>query len=538
MPIAPPAAPVVPAIAPVDAQLTAVTEGMAAVEATEVEVDEVPEVERRLDEKEDDEEIDLTSMADALHSMTILRFDDPRLALPPSLIKGLYEMNFTKPSKIQAISLPKIWANYNLLAQSHNGSGKTACIVLGMLRIVQAGVKKPQALCMCPTREIAKQIAEETHKMGKYMLEETGMTVKCILKEEKYEKGATMPDQIVIGTPREICTLISLRVLDTAAIKVFVLDKADEMLTARHGNKHGNKHGKNTKHIRKLMPRELQSLFFCATWKEETVKFANSLRGSGPSWAAVAIKRHHFFMPQVKQYYLRCNGFKEKEEMLGELLAGFDAGQIIVFVNTRDSVDSLTRMLMASGNSVSSLHLRMEERARDKALKDFHDATSKIMIATRLSIEDVPAVTLVIQYDMPVMHGGMFDPETYLRRVGFTGRFGRKGVALNLIEDEKEMRVLNAIYNELKTKILQIQEIPKTTDPEAMLALLTASERSPMARWRMVSRVIGPLMLAWRRAAERAYAPGGAGFDACHQEFAALAARDSKIEFAYPISNS
>ena len=229
--------------------------------------------------------------------------------LPPSLIKGLYEMNFTKPSKIQAISLPKIWANRNLLAQSHNGTGKTACFVLGMLRIADARVKKPQALCICPTRELAKQIAEETHKMGKFMLQESGMTVKCILKEEKYDKGgAKMPDQIVIGTPGKIWTLISLRVLETAAIKVFVLDEADEMLTAGHGD--------NTKRIHKVLPRQLQTLFFSATWKDETVKFANSLKGSGPS-AQVTIKRKHIFNDQVKQYYLECDGFKEKEERLG-----------------------------------------------------------------------------------------------------------------------------------------------------------------------------------------------------------------------------
>jgi ATP-dependent RNA helicase DDX19/DBP5 len=468
MPTALPAAPAVTAIAPVEAQLAAVTEGMAAVEATEVEVDEVPEVERRLNEKEDDEVIDGTSQTDALHSVTIAKFDDPKLGLPESLIKGLYEMNFTKPSKIQAISLPKIWANRNLLAQSHNGTGKTACFVLGMLRIADARVKKPQALCICPTRELAKQIAEETHRMGKYMLLESGMTVKCILKEERYEKGATMPDQIVIGTPGKIWTLISLRVLDTAAIKVFVLDEADEMLTAGHGD--------NTKRIRKVMPKQLQTLFFSATWKEETVKFANSLKGSGgeASWAQVTIKRQHIFNDQVKQYYLECNGFKEKEERLGELLSLIDAGQIIVFVNTRDSVESLTRRLTADGHSVSSIHGKMEERARDKALKDFHDAASKILIATNVLSRgiDVPAVTLVVQYDMPVMFGGMYDPECFLHRVGRTGRFGRKGVALNLIENKKELRVLNDIQDYYERRA-QIQEIPPTTDPEAMLALLT-----------------------------------------------------------------
>merc|ERR1719375_931311 len=145
-----------------------------------------------LSEKASDEVIDGTSQSDALHAVTVDRFDSPNLALPPSLLKGLNEMNFTRPSRIQAISLPKIWAGRNLLAQSHNGTGKTACFVLGMLRAVSSEAK-PQALCLCPTRELAKQISEETAKMGKHHLAEAGLSIKTILREERYSKGDSMP---------------------------------------------------------------------------------------------------------------------------------------------------------------------------------------------------------------------------------------------------------------------------------------------------------------------------------------------------------
>merc|ERR1711988_1581274 len=121
----------------------------------------------------EDEVIDGTSPTDALHSVTIDKFDSPTLMLPPSLLKGLYEMNFVRPSRIQAIALPKIWAGRNLLAQSHNGTGKTACFVLGMLRAVNNN-PTPQALCLCPTRELAKQISNEVSKMGKHHLGEAG----------------------------------------------------------------------------------------------------------------------------------------------------------------------------------------------------------------------------------------------------------------------------------------------------------------------------------------------------------------------------
>merc|ERR1711908_31178 len=116
-------------------------------------------------------------------------------------------MNFVRPSQIQAISLPKIWAGRNLLAQSHNGTGKTACFVLGMLRAVSSE-HTPQALCLCPTRELAKQIATEVSKMGKYHMVEAGMSIKTILREERYQKGDKLSEQIFVGTPGKVWTLI------------------------------------------------------------------------------------------------------------------------------------------------------------------------------------------------------------------------------------------------------------------------------------------------------------------------------------------
>jgi len=465
-----PAAPTPPPPTPPassSAAVDAITEGMANAEPVEVEVDE-PE-QQRLDEKEDDEVIDGTSQTDALHSVTINKFDDPQLELPKSLLQGLYEMNFVRPSRIQAISLPKIWNGRNLLAQSHNGTGKTACFVLGMLRKCDPALAKPQALCLCPTRELGVQISTEVMKMGKYLLQETGMTVKCILREERWERGATMKDQIVIGTAGKVSSLIGIKVLDTSAIKVFVLDEADEMLMTSQGD--------NTKRIRKMLRApNLQTLFFSATWKEETVKFARTLQGMGgdAAWATVTIKRKYIFNDQVKQLYLRCDGKKDKEDRLGDLLGIVDAGQVIIFVLTREAVDALTKKLSENGHTVSSLHGRMEEKNRDKVLKDFHAGVSRILITTNVLSRgiDVPAVTLVIQYDMPVMKGGMPDPETYLHRVGRTGRFGRKGIALNMIADDKEMKVLKAIelYYD---RVGLIKDIPKTIEPEAMADLLT-----------------------------------------------------------------
>ena len=175
--------------------------------------------------------------------------------------------------------------------------------------------------------------------------------------------------------------------------------------------------------------------------------------------------------------YYRCNGKKEKEARLADILNTVTVGQVIIFVHTREAVDSLSKVLTENGHSVSSLHGRMEEKGRDKVLEDFRASASRFLITTNVLSRgiDVPAVTLVIQYDMPVKKGGVYDPETYLHRVGRTGRFGKKGVALNLIHDNKELQVLKQIetYFQRPNFVQEIDPASVEGDPEAFEKLLT-----------------------------------------------------------------
>jgi len=422
-----------------------------------------------LREQDTDVVIDKTDKADPLYARTCSSFDDERLELPAPLLKGLNEMKFIRPSKIQAASLPKIWAGRNLLAQSHNGTGKTACFVLGMLKVASAE-KTPQALCICPTRELAQQIGTEVLKMGKYMVQEAGVRIKVILREERWERGATMKEQVIVGTPGKVWTLINMRVMETAKIRVFVLDEADEML-ALGGL------GDQSKRIRQKLPKGVQTLFFSATWTEPVIKFAKQLSAiSQHDWSQIEVQRDHIFNDQVRQMYYRANGMKEKEARLTEILNTVTVGQCIIFVHTREAVDKLAKLLADNGHMVSSLHGRMESTGRDKVLEDFRAGTTRFLITTNVLSRgiDVPAVTLVIQFDMPVKKGGTYDPETYLHRVGRTGRFGRPGAALNMIHDEAEMKVLKQIET-YYSRVGLIKEIPADTGPEEFEALLKAT---------------------------------------------------------------
>mmetsp|Transcript_7118 Transcript_7118/g.18235 ORF Transcript_7118/g.18235 Transcript_7118/m.18235 type:complete len:462 (-) Transcript_7118:164-1549(-) len=420
-----------------------------------------------LREKESDQVIDKSDRKDALFAVSITSFEDPELGLDPLVLKGLYEMKFSRPSKIQAASLPKITMGRNLLAQAHNGTGKTCCFVLGMLRFVSPE-PVPQALCVCPTRELAKQIEEEVLKMGKYLILEKGLKIKCILREERWEKGERLTDQIVIGTPGKIVSLLNLRVLDPASIRMFVLDEADEMLML-------GGLGDQSKRIRSRLRKDVQTLFFSATYTEPVKRLATQLSMDNP-WSQIEVKREHIFNDQVAQYFYRTNGVTEKLERLTEILSVVNVGQCIIFVHLRDTVDQLKNTLTANGHPVSALHGRMESAARDKVLVEFRGSVTRFLVTTNVLSRgiDVPAVTLVINYDMPVRKGGTSDPDTYLHRVGRTGRFGRKGSALNMIHDDKEMLVLQQIEAYFDRKGM-IKEIPPDTDGEEFEKILNVS---------------------------------------------------------------
>ena len=162
-----------------------------------------------------------------MHSVTVTSFNDPKLALPENLLEALYEMKFVRPSKIQAAALPRSGRGQPAGA-SHNGTGKTACFVLGMLKV--ASEEKGAGALLDADARARKQIEDEIRKMGKYLIESGSVAVKCILREERYEKGFKMEQQIICGTAGKVWTLIQMRVIETSKIRVFVLDEADEML--------------------------------------------------------------------------------------------------------------------------------------------------------------------------------------------------------------------------------------------------------------------------------------------------------------------
>ncbi|XLR55344.1 hypothetical protein S83_006016 [Arachis hypogaea] len=428
----------------------------------ELSIDENKKPPKLLDDPEDSN-IQAVTSGDTPYT-SAATFED--LNLSAELLRGLYvEMRFQKPSKIQAISLPMILnpPHRDLIAQAHNGSGKTTCFVLGMLSRVDPSVQAPQALCICPTRELAIQNTEVLRKMGKH----TGISSECAVPTDSrdslpIQKREPIKAQVVIGTPGTIKKWISFKKLGVTRLKILVFDEADQML-AEDGFKDDSL--RIMKEIEKFNS-SCQVLLFSATFNDIVKNFVE--RTVKKDHNKLFVKKEELSLDAVKQYKVRCPDELSKIEVIKDYIfeLGENVGQTIIFVRTRQSAKMLHKSLVDMGYEVTSIQGALDHEERDKIVKEFRDGLTQVLISTDVLARgfDQQQVNLVINYDLPIKHTAEYtrefepDYEVYLHRVGRAGRFGRKGAVFNLIYDEKDERLMSKIENHFGTRVSEVRE--------------------------------------------------------------------------------
>ncbi|KAI3848518.1 hypothetical protein MKW92_015542 [Papaver armeniacum] len=366
-------------------------------------------------------------------------FED--LNLSRELLLGLYvEMNFKTPSKIQSVSLPMILSRppyKDLVAQAHNGSGKTACFVLGMLSRIDINLKAPQAICICPTRELAIQNLEVLARMGKHT-KITSIAAVPTGKTGLRSDRAPICDQIVVGTPGTIKKWMSQNRFNARDIKMLVFDEADHML-AEGGFKDDSERIMNT--LRKSSA-HCQVLLFSATFND-TVSVKNFVSKMIKDGNQMFVKKEELSLESVKQFKVNCPDEAAKRQVINKVLElGDRLGQIIIFVRTKKSAKTLHEALDSEGGwKCTNIHGDFDTGKRDEIVKEFKDGLTKVLIATDILARgfDQSRVNLVINYDLPTQYDRLkhnpSEPhyEVYLHRCGRAGRFGCKGAVLNLL---------------------------------------------------------------------------------------------------------
>jgi len=385
------------------------------------------------------------------------------LDLPKHLLDAIFEMGFERPSAIQEEALPRILADppRNVIGQAQSGSGKTAAFVLGMLyRIVIDTPATTQALCVTPTRELAVQIVQKAvAPMAAHM---TGLKVQLALAGEMIERGKRVDAHLVVGTPGKIVDWMKRRILNTKNIKVFVLDEADNMV-AESG------HRANSLLIKKQMPKTCQSLFFSATFPDEVVNFATKMVNN-PDRILIERGPEALVLDIIKQIWVDCQQYDNgRLGFLADIYSLLTIGQSIVFVGTKRDADAVHNTLTSEGYTCSLLHGDVDNAVRDQTMEAFRKGESTVLITTNVLARgvDVDNVCLVVNYDVPVDREGGPDFETYLHRIGRTGRFGRKGTAISLIGDQKSIEILAAIEAHFATGGKEMISMAEA-DPEAL----------------------------------------------------------------------
>jgi len=343
-------------------------------------------------------------------------------------------MGFKKPSKIQERALPLMLQNppRNMIAQSQSGTGKTAAFVLTMLSRVDFTLNQPQALCVAPTRELARQIMAVVVEMGKHTPVQTAYAIK-----DAPSRDTKVTQQIVVGTPGTMTDMIRRRQIDPSTLRVFVLDEADHMIDAQGL-------GEYTLRIKNQIPKGVQTLLFSATFPDNVRVFAAKF---APAANEIALKKEELSVDGIKQFYLDCNGESHKYEVLVELYGLLTIGQSIIFTKRRETADRIAARMVTEGHHVTSLHGAKDARERDQVIDDFRDGKSKVLITTNVVARgiDILQVNMVVNYDMPLTADNKPDVDTYLHRIGRTGRFGRQGISVNFVHDKASWDEMAAI---------------------------------------------------------------------------------------------
>ncbi|KAF9115957.1 RNA helicase required for poly(A+) mRNA export [Mortierella sp. AM989] len=376
-------------------------------------------------------------------------FED--LGLHEDLLKGIYNMKFAKPSKIQERALPLLLQNppRNMIAQSQSGTGKTAAFALTILSRINYSLNAPQALVMSPSRELARQTMEVIQEMGKF----TQVTTAQAIKDESLPPKVTA--HVIVGTPGTVTDLIKRRVLDSKNIRLYVLDEADNMLDQQNL-------GEQSRQLKKFLPRDCQVVLFSATWADRVRKFAEEI---APNANQITLKPEELSVDGIKQFYVDCRSqMRENKNKKYDILVGLysllTVSQSIIFVKRRDTADEIAQRMSEKHHAVVSLHGKLEAAQRDEVIDSFRAGKSKVLITTNVIARgiDIANVNMVVNYDMPTDQYGRPDPETYLHRIGRTGRFGRTGVSVNFIHDDKSMGVMRDIEAHFDRKMIQLPE--------------------------------------------------------------------------------
>jgi len=366
-------------------------------------------------------------------------FDD--MGLQDELLRGVYGIGWERPSPIQQRSILPMVQGRDLIAQAQSGTGKTGAFLISSLEMIDAGLKKCQVLLLAPTRELAKQHFEITGSIAQYMKVTSLLSIGGTPRRQNQQEARYGPN-LVIGTPGRALDLVQNGHLDMTALKAFCLDEADEMLSR------GFKDAMYD--MFQFLPSSVQMCLFSATMPPDIIELTGKFMRNP---VHILVKAEQLTLDGIRQHYVGFENHDQKFDTLIDLFELVSIPQMIIFCNRKFTVEWLSDKMNQNDFTCSYIHGDLEQDERQLRMKEFRSGSSRVLICTDLVARgiDVAGVSVVINYDMPM------DQENYLHRIGRSGRFGKKGVAVNFVVDHgPELENFRAVEKYYCTKVTEL----------------------------------------------------------------------------------
>ena len=368
--------------------------------------------------------------------------------MSPELLKGIYEKGYDTPSPVQEEVIPVALERKNIIARAKNGTGKTGSFVIPILQLIKTNmnnINSIQSLILVPTRELALQISSTVKEIGKYL------NVQCMvstggtnLKEDIHRlRNQTAPVHVVVGTPGRVLDLSYKGIMNLSKCNILVLDEADKLLSKDFQ--------KTVENIIKNLPSLKQTMLFSATFPLDVRNFQQKYMSN----SVMKNLMEELTLFGVTQYYTYIEE-KLKLNCLHTLFQKLEINQAIIFCNTTKRVKLLAKKVFEMGMSCFFIHAQMDQQERNKVFHDFRNNACRCLVSTDLMTRgiDIPNVNVVFNFDFPK------NSETYLHRIGRSGRFGHLGIAISFVTDD-DVKNYYTIKKELDT---DIEPMPQNID--------------------------------------------------------------------------
>ncbi len=386
------------------------------------------------------------------------------LNINPSILEGIEKMDYQEMTEVQEKVIPVALDDKDVIAQAPTGTGKTIAFAIPILEKIDASLDKVQALVISPTRELAVQIAKEINTVSKCLDDVNALAVYGGEIIDKQIYNLKKRPKIIVATPGRLMDHLERRTIRLNDVKMVVLDEADEMLNMGFIE--------DITSILERIPCEHQTMLFSATISKDIEKIANQFLINPTS---IKISKNRLTVDLIEQRYIDVKE-KDKIEVISRILDINDYKLVMIFCNTKKSVDDVTSALLMRGTLVEALHGDMKQMQRDRVMSRFRNGQINVLVASDVAARglDIDDVDVVFNYDVPT------DEEYYVHRIGRTGRAKKTGLSITLVTRQEKSK-LRSIMSYTKSSIEQmmipsLEKVMKVRVKKIMLEAITSLE--------------------------------------------------------------